>query len=209
MRKKLFMAVQGDLLELILQQRYLNEIMINVFQFRLDSATASVPEQDIVSNLTPDLVTAMQPLQSAAVSYELATLNNLSDPLFFATYSPATSGTLTCTDNTASLVAASFRLVRSTKITRDGGKRIGGLCDESFDSNTLDPTYTGYAAAFISFMESSHTYTDGGGNPYTLLPVIIGRDSVTGQYDLTRVNGISACLLSPTTSSQVSRKPKS
>lgn len=72
----------------------------------------------------------------------------------------------------ASAVAYSFQLVRSTRVTRHGSKRIAGVPEAYIDNNQLVSTYVDDVGAVAELLGGTQTVPFGSGETMTLLPVI-------------------------------------
>lgn len=154
------------------------------------------------SNIVQPL-TAIQVDSLTHVSIEVEQVNVVDN---FATVLNGEDGQLTGTA-LPSFTALGARLVRTTKETRNGFKRIAGGREEDVSFNTWEASYIAAAVTATGAFDS--ILNPGGGSD--LVPCIVRqtKDPESGQTldtSFWQYNPISAVLLNPNPTSQVSRK---
>lgn len=140
--------------------------------------------------------------------YQGVFLENVTNGIEFFDETRSQPGTAT-QDPAPTFVGVGVRQVRTTKVTRNGSKRLPGLSDAASLGNDLN-LLTGQITAIETHFGANVLVGDGTiVNDAELQPVIVGRtlNPTTGVYelDLTRVNDVSSAVVTGVTS-QVSRK---
>lgn len=106
--------------------------------------------------------------------------------------------------------ALSVKLNRTTKITRNGGKRLAGVTENAVQNNDVI-LQAGIITDIETFWGTTLSVTAGMTNDFDLSPVIVGRtkNPVTGIYelDLAKINPIQNAVVSSKISTQNTRKP--
>lgn len=150
------------------------------------------------------------PLQSTAMGHTLTRMDNVTNGIDFAEIAAPVNG-LVDGDQGASFDAINFILRRTTGVTRNGSKRLGGLPESGLSGNSwliLGTPLTNFQNAAAAQLTDGGTPTP---SPFAT-PVIVGRKVVgTGPHgpvyglDLTKINPIASVALTAV-STQRSRK---
>lgn len=180
------MGTIGDVYKVISKMTYLGQNCVNVYHYR--QTTAPGDAGDLANEFDNDVITTMLPVQHSGVVHngvEVINLDNLTD---FATLNVNRAGTNAGIAPMPSFVSWSFKLDRSGRDLRNGGKRIVGVCEESTSGNApiaaIEPTLDALAQDFAK------TLTDlASGGSWE--PVIVRRNHPTKPDALTLVAGAS------------------
>lgn len=156
------MVQTGDFIQLIAEQTMTNieGPIINNWSFEVLSITAPQPFINIATFLEAWYVENFLPpilaMQSTSLSHVLLRWNNYSnfvtDFLVQPLTTPVTGNVAIEFNNSA--VAWSFELVRTTRITRNGSKRIGGVPESFVANNVPVAAATAAAAAVVDLLEN-------------------------------------------------------
>lgn len=198
------MTQVNDILKVTMCAELFSEQVCNVFFYVVKVWTGNADLSDVANNFISQVINPIRAIQSSSLEYQQVAVENVTDGLEFVEVSYVQTGSVGGTPALPSYVAATFKLGRTTKITRNGSKRFAGITEaDVIDNNTnfltsqTDPIEAALAADLDVVVSS---VSEG-----TLGPVIVGRD-VLGHLDLARINAVSFGLLSQNISSQVSRK---
>lgn len=149
------------------------------------------------------------PVLSLETTLNSVLCENLTDGVTFAEYAENVSG-LAGGNAMPSFVSIGVRLNRSSKITRNGYKRIAGISENEVSNNDFV-----VAPAFQSEIEDMFSLSvefdnvSNSPDPYLMETVIVGRTlNGSGVYelDLSKINPVLSAVLNPQVTSQVSRK---
>jgi len=184
--------------EVVLKQTYLGVAVLNVFHY-LDTALADDKQGSCGIAFNTDILTTISSLQSDQVTYDEILVRNLTGNLADVVTVPGVSNGARVGDEGTTFLAIPFRYNRTTKETRNGGKRFAGALEEFM-------TTTGFVAAFFTDMQTASLTLDNqivnGGNTFS--PIILKKpDLGLGIYTYNLVSNVTA--LNRTTS-QNSRK---
>lgn len=155
--------------ELVVEMNIAGNQLRNVFYYwsQIDPAPGDGSD-DLNAAFESTIIPLWQPCVSDDVSFtglNTRRLNNLTD-FNFRTISALGGNVGT---NVANFVAATIRLIRQTKETRNGSKRIGGLTEDLVVSNRLEtaaePLFEALGSGFTDILS-------GGG--FLFNPVIVG-----------------------------------
>ena len=147
----------GDLLQIIDNQRYLDQDLMNVYYYRYSSTPTL--DNTIYSELADDfqsiIVDGMLPLQVDTLEHVTIEIKNLSNGVDVFTKSVNVFGALGAplADCLPSYMALSWRLIRDSLVTRNGSKRIAGLQENMVEGNTFVGNMTD-VDGFTSALES-------------------------------------------------------
>lgn len=204
------MATTGDVIRITTKASLQGQEVLNVFFYNInidDTPGVNLSELGVQWGVGFDtsIVTAL----SSQLTYQNIILENLTDGFEFS------EGTYTATGDADGQPlpvhdTVSVKLLRSSKLTRNGRKSFSGLTENQNDNGNL-----GMSALQISEIESflgqPFTYLDPNDNSLTaiLQPVIVGRTlDVNGVYqlDLNRLNPITGATVNPRIRTQNTRK---
>ena len=180
----------GDVFRITAFQTLLTEQCLNVYFYVVDEIGVIPPSVgDIDLAFRSDVLVPMRDIQASQVNYDLVRTENLMDPSEFSD-NPQSGITGTVTGSVLPSYAAwSLLMRRTTKLTRNGSKRIPGVLEEwltngSFSGVSLSLD-NALAALAVQLIDPSMPPT------WTLTPVIVGRNP-DGTLDLTRLNVVRA-----------------
>ena len=204
----------GNIIKITDFQSFLGQLMENVYFYRLTAVPAAddgfTVDETICNKFNADVRLLVLPLQESSCQHTITRMDNLSDGVSFAEVSAPAVGTISG-DPEPSFMAYNFVLRRSSKITRNGSKRIGGLDEGGVSGNgitTVGPALTALGTA----MAAPLSYAVGGVATPFAEPVIVGRVKVAlpdGGFDyvldLAKINPIASAAFTAV-STQRSRK---
>jgi hypothetical protein len=144
----------GDLIQVVDNQSYLGQQVLNVYYYRITSVTPLLdPYMGAMSEwFDANVVAAVRELQVNTllhVSREWRNLSNGTDLFTETTVIPGDQATSDAT-STPSYVSAGFMLQRESLLTRNGYKRFAGIPEGSISGNT----YT-EGSTFIDAVEAA------------------------------------------------------
>lgn len=190
----------GDIIKITVNQNYGNQLLQNVFFYRM----TALPEQDdypdyyefIAARFNAVVGIPMRALQATATLHTVYNVKNLTDGIDFFDKVFNVGGNQEPPFAT-SFLAVNFILRRSTGVTRNGSKRLGGLSESATEGNAITlPAVP--LAAFEAALAADLVTSDAVPVPFAE-PVIVGRkieinDEGEEVYvlDLTKINPISS-----------------
>ena len=173
----------GDLIQVVDNQSYLGQQILNVYYYRITSITPLLdPYMDVMAEWFDNtVVAAVRELQVNAllhVSREWRNLSNGTD-LFTETSVIAGDQSQSAAAFTPSYVSAGFMLQRESLLTRNGYKRFAGIPETSIEGNV----YT-EGSTFIAAVEAALAADIVVGIATVAEPVIVKRpiDVPVGEY---------------------------
>jgi len=200
--------VVGDILQIIDRQVFSSEQILNVYFYRVVTLEPAATYLDIRQAFLNVVMPAVRAFQHVNLVHNGIIIKNLTNGLDLDEGPINLAGLGTAGEALPSLVALSFRLVRSTLLTRHGSKRIGGLAESQTSGNAFVGAQANLDAAAAAFA-GDITVTGTVDHDVVLEPVIIGRhlsgSPNAGELDLTRINPVQAAQFIRV-SSQVSRR---
>jgi len=172
--------VNGDVVRIEAVQTYLGSTVRNVYFYQLQNVSGTVDAPSIVTDWQVQVLSYVVQIQSASVDYVAVKLDNVTDGLsFFEVALTATSGAQSgATIN--SFTAYSFKLLRGSKLTRNGFKRICGVTEDNVNGNQIIQTFfdsQAYIDAANAFGDTVNV-TDTSGTA-DFVPVIASRPTAT------------------------------
>ena len=192
----------GDFIQIIDTQLYLDQIMVNVYHYEVTKADALVGEQAVLDAWAADRLPGIALVQDSNLMHTELRIDNLTDGIHFAVINPNLPGDVAA-PGMPSATSMGWRFNVTTKTTRPGGKRIGGLTDVSVLGNDLvldAPQRAFFETAFFATLSVSaipgETEID---------PVIIGRD-ILGALDLNRTQRTFSGSVASEVTTQASRR---
>jgi hypothetical protein len=198
------MAVQvGHYLKLGMCQDYLAETVCNIFYYIVAVWTGNVTLEDVLDVVITDLVDEIKVMQSVALVYDHLRIDDLTNKVDFAERGVNIPG-IRPGNGLPSYVAMNFTLNRASKLTRPGAKRIAGLVEDDVSGNNWS-SGTGMLDPIGAAMADPLAYVSGG-DEFSLLPVVIGRDT-TGGYDFSRISYVTSATPKLVLTSQTTRRP--
>jgi len=194
-----------DILQIKDKQTLFGKEMVNVYFYQVINPATSLTYQQIGIKFDNEVLIPMSAMQVQDVLHVSLEIENLTNGLDFHTTLTNRGGTvaLDCS-NTSS--AYSFILNRTNKLTKSGGKRIGGVPDNAYVNNELDVSYVGYAQTLADAIAMDlEIFNSVPVKIGELSPVLVGT-LPTGARDLTRIQTIADVTWHKGASTQVSRK---
>lgn len=197
----------GDILQIVDNQTLFGQAVLNVYTYRVDINAADAYDELSVANLfNTEVIGDVIQMQTSALEHTTIQVNNLTQPLRFATTTSGEVGVLDG-DTDDSFTAVGFRLDRSNKLTRNGQKRIAGVPQAYVAGNTFTAPYLSVANSVASKLKICLVIEVSGVEVLRFCPVITGKNT-DGSYDLTRVQDVANVTVNPFVTSQVSRKQR-
>jgi len=195
----------GDVVRIEDVQNRGAETFRNVYFYEITSLTGTVTGQEILTTFQNVVVVPVVDVQQEQTVHSLLKIDNVTDGLSFAEL-PLTSveGNLTGAP-VPTFVAMSFKLLRGSKLTRNGFKRIYGPDEQNVTGNNLENSFfTGpLYQAVLNALEANLPVSGSSGSA-TLTPVIASRPTPSRPSYLTQpVIGVEG---EKALTSQVSRK---
>src|SRR5680860_1141056 len=191
------MLVENDILRVVVNQLngVNNSPVLNVFWYQAREVVGvgwTVADyQSLAAEVYLGMSGLLSPIQVTELTYVNAVVDNMTNLVDTATYIPAIPAEGTGgVQGDPSQTAASFKLVRSTKLTRHGSKRFGGLGD-IITSDPMGDDFSVSAAclAIEVWLSNEIEVVVGGGNEAYLYPVIVQRTAVG--VPVTVINDVS------------------
>lgn len=192
-----------DVITIKLHQFYLGQEVINKLTYNIVDFGVSADIDTLLEILESVLIDVFIPLQVSSLLHYKQRIDNLTDTISFVEQLTAISGTA-LGESTSSFVAAAFKKVVATKITRPGSMRMAGVSENAMSGNTWAPGVT-EKANLETVLGANITNELSPPENITIAP-IIARFSVAGPPDIYLINPVTSVAASPNLTSQVSRK---
>lgn len=176
----------NDVLQIEDHQTYLGQQLLNVYHYKVVSFESLADYVDIADQFQVLVIAEVRDIQVTGVVHTRCVVRNLTNGIDIYEQVSSDAGTVSG-DGLPSLVAASFRLVRTNATTRHGAKRIGGLAESQIAYN--DPI-SAAVAAFTNVatqMGQDLVQTGTVDHDFVLQPVIVGRSETapgSGEYEM-------------------------
>lgn len=183
----------GNIIQIKAGQTYLSQAILNVFFYEVVSLDVGVTLENVLTTFTGWWTTNIKPLQVTTCALTTLEAKDLSNGIDIASRSVSVAGSLTG-DGVPSFVTLSFRLNRTTGLTRHGQKRFAGCSEAAIIGNDLSGGVLTAANTAATGLASS-LLSDSGTNDHELKPVIIGRNKLpdgTYELDITKVNDVQS-----------------
>jgi hypothetical protein len=180
------MLTENDIVEVVINQRHIptGKPIVNVYHYQARTVVGDWSDpldwRQLASDVFGTLYAVMSVYQTAEISWDSAVYTNLTNGLDIATYSPPDLTVGAVTGSTEPLyVALSFQLVRASRATRNGSKRIGGIAD-TFMTDANGSSFVGTAAtvAIEEALSQSIPVVVGGGIDCALWPIILRKTAL-------------------------------
>lgn len=130
----------GDLLQIVSEQTYLGQQILNVYYYRWFSAPSvdNTVYPALIDDFQARVIGDVRQLQGELLVHTSLTIKNLSNNVDFYEKPISLTGMRTQSMATAlpSYVSVGFKLIRDSLVTRNGFKRFGGLSDGEVNGNT-------------------------------------------------------------------------
>lgn len=204
----------GDIIKVTDFQSFLGQLMENIYFYRITAepvpADGFTADEQVCLSFNAAVRSVVIPLQEVTCSHGVTRMDNVTNGIDFAEINVPVNGTISG-DAQPSFLAFNFVLRRTTGITRNGSKRIGGLDEGATSGNGITVVSTQLNNLGVA-MAADLSYTAGGTAHPFAEPVIVGRKVIgTGAHgpiyglDLTKINPVASAAFTAV-STQRSRK---
>jgi acyl-homoserine lactone acylase PvdQ len=155
--------------------------MFNVFWFQVSDLIGSISTPVDMQQATYDayntLIQPMAQVQSTQLVYQNAVLENMTNLVDQTTYvHPTPLGGALVQPSEPSAFALSFKLIRTSRLTRNGSKRVGGVAESVVEDTTgLAFSLSTACTAIEDAFSSPVVVVVGAGQSCNLNPVIVRR----------------------------------
>lgn len=144
----------GDLLQIVTNQKYLGEDVLNVFYYRYFSAP-TVDDgiyTELLNDFNDNIITKIRQIQVDGLVYDTVQVKNVSNNINFAVLPLGSHGVIPASDEAQlpSYISAGFMLLRDSLVTRNGYKRFAGLIDTAVEGNE----WVGYTVAINDLLSA-------------------------------------------------------
>lgn len=198
------MPILGDVIQMLFEQEYLGQVIRNVFGYVVSVADETATMDEIADQAILDIGNIYLNVQVPEVSAVQITVNNLDDETEFIEKDwTGVGGNAPAGPALPSYVAGGFKLLRADTDTRNGSKRITGIGEDTVEDNNWTTFESAGVIAVEEAFENALLVSPG---TMELLPVIIGRDPITGQPDTGRISPVSEAQAQAFITTQNSRK---
>lgn len=198
------MALLGDVFQIMFEQELIGQVIRNVFGYVVSVADPAATVEEIADRMIIEIGDVYLTIQVPQVTSTQITVKNLDDlDEFLEKDWSGTGGLIASGPALPSYVAYGFKLLRGDVDTRNGSKRIAGVGEDVVDLND----WSSFEAAATLTVEDAFAATVFI-TPSTMemMPVIIGRDPITGQPDTGRIAPVSEAQAQQLITTQNSRK---
>ena len=186
------------LYEVVLEQTYFQENFKNVFHYL--ATLGQDDDQDLIADaFNTDVLPGISTFQSTDIVYDEIRVANLTGLLADFSLVPTVPNGVIIGDPMANFVAIPFRYVRTSKETRNGAKRFGGLTEGDAFGGGFTPTF--FAAMQLQAPTLAGQISTTG---IIAEPVILRKPDVAGVWTY---NDVSTVIALNRITSQNSRKP--
>lgn len=198
------MALLGDVFQILFEQELLDQVIRNVFGYVVSVADPAATVEDIADRMIVEVGDVYLEIQGPGVTAVSIVVNNLDDATEFIEKAWVGSGTEVGQGAVMpSYVAAGFKLLRGDTDTRNGSKRIAGIGEDAVANN--DWTFFDGADA-LAIQDAFAATVFITPSLMEMIPVIIGRDPITGQPDSGRISPVIEVQAKEKITTQNSRK---
>jgi len=185
----------GQIIQFTDVQTLLGQAVLNVYFYKVISKEILVDYNDLQGAFKVQVMDVIREMQADSLQHTRLGLKNLSNGIDIHEEPYALNG-LVAGDPMPSTNVASFRLVRTSALTRHGSKRIGGLTDTMASGNTLDAGTLLLANDIAAALAAPIAATGTVDHDFELAPVIVGRfpegDPNAGELDLSKINPVAS-----------------
>lgn len=201
------MAVaDGDLIQVVDFQDYLEQEILNVYYYRfvvLTGATFAV-YSDLADWFEDNIITNVKAIQNGQLTHTSIEVRNLSNGLDIFTKTVSIAGTDGSggPDAAASFLSVGFRLIRESLVTRNGYKRFAGINEANTSENQF--AFPGTTEADIGAALADDVTL---GAVVTFVPIIVKRPIGTPPVASYLYSDIGSAEYAGHLGSQNTRKP--
>lgn len=198
------MPILGDVLQFVLEQTYLEQVVRNVFGYVVSVADPTATLTEIANEVRVEVGDVYMVVQVPEVSAVQVALKNLDNPEEFIEIDWSGVGlSVGSGPGMPSYVATGFKLLRSDVDTRNGSKRFVGVGEDHVTDNDWN-NFEGLAV--VDIQDALAATLTVAATIMEIIPVIIGRDPITGEPDPGRISPVSEAQAQPLITTQNSRK---
>lgn len=138
----------------VVEQSYFGDTLFNTFAFH--NPTLGDDEQSLLATqMDTVIVPEMSNIQSQSLNYENIRVANLTGNLADVNITPAQGQGGVTGSVMASFVAAAYRYQRTTKETRNGSKRFGGMVEENVIGGSFTVAFNALLDTLAGILEGS------------------------------------------------------
>lgn len=199
------MVAVGDVMRFKMCGELFSQQICNLFYYVVGKWTGNLDLDDVSVVFSEDVMQKMADFQTEDLLWNRVIIDDVTNGIDFSDLTYAILGAITTSPALPSYVAASVTLHRTTRLTREGGKRIPGITEDQVLDNdmvTNAPRDVSWIDACTTDLRDLPVAID-----FRFDPVIVGR-LPGGGLDLTRVNPISSATVSSLVSTQNTRKQR-
>jgi len=196
----------GHIVEFKMYQELLNQSVLNVFHYQILTNDLEPEDQTGWENVAAQAYGVLSHLQDHNLHHVSQTFLDLTDGIGIEEVAVTGSGDVLVEQSAASFNSYAYTNRVSSRITRPGGKRLGGVNEKYINGNELELEVLVPFAVVVNFFTNVIIGKDTTADRLVLAPVVVGR-TLVGAYDLGRINPITGGH-KLRLSSQVSRKKK-
>lgn len=196
----------GDIVKIELHQLYEEQGLINSLFYKIAEIVAGAVVQKVWDDLIASIISVLRTIQSGSLDHTEQVIYNLTDGVSIDNVNDTRSGLDIVGQNSPSFVSIGLKKVVDTRVTRPGAIRIAGIKQDNYNGNILEASFLADCNTVGDFLGDTQTIDDGAGNIVTFEPVVIGR-TLTGAYDLTKINPVFTFALPRITTQNSRKKP--
>lgn len=130
----------SGLYELVLEQTYGSEQVKNVFHY-LHTLGNDDKQLECANAFDEDALAAISTVSNTLIAYTEIKVANLTGQLADASIVPTTPNGIRPGVIGPSFLSCPYRYIRTSKETRNGSKRFGGMTEDDITGNNFTPTY--------------------------------------------------------------------
>lgn len=192
----------NNILQLMWNQQWFSQVCRNVFHYRVSTLTGVVEYEEVASRFRAAVTSTYIPLAATNHKTTGQRIDNLTNGLDMFVTEYTELGTA-AGEAAPPFTAWSAKLIRQTKLTRDGYKRLAGIVESSMQDGVLT---SAAVTAYTTWLGNvSPLNVTGAAGTAVLTLGILGRND-DGTFDLGRFQIPSSIIVVPRITSQVSRK---
>lgn len=151
----------GNRFELLDQQSYLGQTVINAYFYRAVAGT-SISAVDLISHFVFYMLPALVAIQNDSLVHQLIACRNLDVPTDFSVFAPLSGNVgLVVGDGAPPFVAWAFRLNRTRTDVHHGAKRIAGVSEPWVTDGVADASILASLNAFSGLYQANLVGVDG------------------------------------------------
>lgn len=186
------MASVGDVIRIRGCQELVGQSLCNIFYYLVAVWTGNASLEDVLIRFTSDVAEEIASVQTDDLEWVGIFIDNMNDPDEFSENGVSFFGQAVA-ESMPQYVAAGVQLVRTTKATRHGAKRIAGIGEDQWLDGAFTPS-VGLIQSLQDACEHVLVKNVGGTNEMTLVPVIVGT-GIDGRPDPAITNIVRSAFL--------------